>query len=73
MLLELARARARKGLSLRARAIQLEMGGCYNAAARIFGTWRKVVEASGLTYPGRPRIWSRDKVLQEIRKRAQVW
>lgn len=42
----------------------------YQAAIRLFGTWRKALAAIGVKLP-RPRKWSKDAVIAELRRRHQ--
>lgn len=48
--------------------------GLLDAAVRNFGSWKAAVLAAGLSYPRRnaPQKWPREKVLEEIRRRARL-
>jgi hypothetical protein len=61
--------RKRKGLSLQISILLKEDPGLYIAARIYFGSWEKAMKASGFKYESpRPRRWSREKVLKEIRR-----
>jgi hypothetical protein len=48
--------------------------GLHRAAVEPFGGWRAAFPAAGLPCPGRrpPRLWPRERVLEEIKRRADL-
>lgn len=63
------RARFRKGLTLRRAMIEQTSSGMLAAAHRIFGNWRRAVQAAGLpsTLSQGARRWTRRELVELLR------
>jgi len=69
-ILETIRERNARGQPIGYARVRIEAGGLFEAARRIFGSWRAAVEAVGLSYAQvRPRRWTPEAILAAIRER----
>jgi hypothetical protein len=70
-LLQEIRNRFESGLPLYGSFIQKNCAGMYQGAARLFGSWRKAIEAAGLNYADIKKVWSqfwtKEKVIADIK------
>jgi hypothetical protein len=63
------RKRKKDGLSMSVEVILKEDPSLYLSAWKFFGSWRNAMRSSGLKYDKPvPQKWSREKVINEIRK-----
>jgi len=62
------KARAKAGLPLNPHAVQIDDAKLYSAAAGLFGSWSRAVEAAGLNHEEVSRTvrWSKVKILEMI-------
>jgi len=73
-ILDAIHARHARGRSLASGVVHREGAGLYQASQRLFGSWREALEAAGAPGPqgrGRPCKWSREGILEKIRKEAR--
>jgi hypothetical protein len=75
IVISLRRAR-RRGEALHSGSARHTMGRLYKAAIKHYGSWRKALEAAGISYDKVARRapfenWSRDRILQEVRTLAR--
>ena len=69
-LLPVLRLRHRRGDSLRLEDVTREHQRLVDVARERFGSWRAALKAAGVPVPGpKRRRWSREEILQEIRRR----